>query len=397
MNRISNTRWADRRREWRFSHLHPLLLLALLPLGLACRDGAIADATEETTAETDTGMLVGTPQTVSLAGATAAGCPSSGFTRLVSVSTASQLASALSNAQPGDQIRLAAGTYRGRMTLSRSGKASARITLCGMPGVRPILKGGRFRTDGSWVTITGLVFEGPDGHDGNVFIASGTDVLFSGNEVRFSDWYHGIAVQGTCRLRLVNNYIHDNGSDGTVHSQEVDHGIYFHAQACGGLIANNLVTNGKGRGISIHDASGGGAINNIKVVHNTVVNNGSTGILIAANNGTGNVIANNISANNGRVFNYKQIRIKSGTNKSFIQNNLTWSPNASRSGIELGGTGNTVSRNIIGNPLFVAPYSDLHLRSGSPAIGLALPTYSVSPDYDGITRDGSPSAGAYEK
>jgi len=56
-----------------------------------------------------------------------------------------------------------------------------------------------------------------------------------------------------------------------------------------------------------------------------------------------------------------------------------------------------VSRNIIGNPLFVAPYSDLHLRSGSPAIGLALPTYSVSPDYDGTTRDGSPSAGAYEK
>jgi len=97
------------------------------------------------------------------------------------------------------------------------------------------------------------------------------------------------------------------------------------------------------------------------------------------------------------VFNYKQIRIKSGTNKSFILNNLTWSPNASRSGIELGGTGYTVSRNIIGNPLFGAPYSDLRLRSGSPAIGLALPTYSVSPDYDGTTRDGSPSAGAYEK
>ena len=83
---------------------------------------------------------------------------------------------------------------------------------------------------------------------------------------------------------------------------------------------------------------------------------------------------------------------------NLVLNNIVWSPTASRSGIEVfSGTSNTIKGNSEQNPQFVAPYSDLHLRSGSPAIGLGLSTYSVSPDFDGTTRYGTPSAGAYER
>jgi Right handed beta helix region len=397
MNQICNTRCASSRRGWRLSHLYALPLLTLLPLGLGCRDGAIVDATEETTAQTDTGLpAVGAPQAVTLAGAVAAGCPSSGFTRLVAVSTASQLASALSKAQPGDQIRLAAGTYRGRMSLYRAGTASARITLCGMPGAWPVLTGGRFRLSGSFITVTGLVFAGPNGSDANVYMASPHDILFTHNEVRNSDWHAGVSVEGSYNVTIADNYFHDNGGV----SGEIDHGIYYHAQhttsSTRNLIANNIIVGGVGRGISMHD-NGGGAISYTTVTGNTIVRNGSTGILVATNAGSGNVIANNVIADNGIKYSYKQIRIKTGSGNSVL-NNIVWSPTASRSGIEIfSGTRNTIIGNVEQNPLFVTPYSDLHLRAGSPAIGLALSTYSVSPDFDGTTRDGSPNAGAYEQ
>jgi parallel beta helix pectate lyase-like protein len=396
MNRIFNTHRADRRRGWRFFHLHALPLLTLLPLGLACRGDTIADATEETAPQTETGSpALGAPQAVILPGPIAAGCPSSGYTRLVAVSTASQLASALSNAQPGDQIRLAAGTYRGRMSLYRAGTAGARITLCGMPGAWPVVTGGRFRLSGSFITVTGLVFAGPNGSDVNVYMASPHDILFTHNEVRNSDWHAGVSVEGSYNVTIAYNYFHDNGGV----SGEIDHGIYYRAQkttpTTRNLIANNIIVRGVGRGISMHD-NGGGAISYTTVTGNTIVRNGSTGILVAVNAGLGNVIANNVLADNGIKYNYKQIRIKTGTGHQII-NNIVWSPTASRSGIEQMVTGNTVTGNLTSDPLFVSNYSDLHLRSGSPAMGLALPTYSVSPDYDGTTRDGSPSAGAYEQ
>lgn len=58
-------------------------------------------------------------------------CDASGAVRLVNVATASQLNNALANAQPGDFIRLADGTYSGTFTTRASGTAASRITLCG--------------------------------------------------------------------------------------------------------------------------------------------------------------------------------------------------------------------------------------------------------------------------
>ncbi|MFL5578210.1 MAG: right-handed parallel beta-helix repeat-containing protein, partial [Gemmatimonadaceae bacterium] len=59
------------------------------------------------------------------------GCSEIAATRVVSVSSASQLSSALSNARAGDRIQLADGTYQGQFKLNASGSASQPIVLCG--------------------------------------------------------------------------------------------------------------------------------------------------------------------------------------------------------------------------------------------------------------------------
>lgn len=51
--------------------------------------------------------------------------------RTVSVSTAAELTSALAGAKPGDTIKLADGTYRGRFKATADGTPSAAITLSG--------------------------------------------------------------------------------------------------------------------------------------------------------------------------------------------------------------------------------------------------------------------------
>ena len=323
-------------------------------------------------------------------GTLAMGCPSSGYTRLVNVSTKTEIDAALANAQPGDQIRVAPGIYDGSTALYKSGTPSQPIVYCGVAGTNPTFQNGRFKLIASYVIITGLVFAGPSG-SGNVWLAGGDHSQFIGNEVRNSDGHHGISASDNSNLRIAYNYIHDNGA-----GAEIDHGIYYHQQiGTGNVIDNNLITRSTGRGISMHD-SYGGVIHDILVTHNTIWRCGSTGILLAANSGTGNVIANNIVADNGVTYTYKQVRIKSGSPGTSVFNNIVWSPDAAKSGIEAI-VGTTISGNLAQDPKFVSPYTDLHLQAGSPAIGLGLPQYSVSPDYDGKLRDSQPDAGAFEQ
>ena len=325
---------------------------------------------------------------------TARGCPSSGYLRLVSVSTNSQLVSALANAQAGDQIRLAAGTYSGEHDLSRSGTATAPIVVCGLPGTNPLLAGGRFKVTGSHILVTGMVMQGgkagvggscPSTAEYNVmWIAGGTNVSVIGNEVRFSAWHAGVSVDGRDHT-IKYNYFHDNGCT------SIDHHVYN--RASGTKIIGNVMLRAGGRGVSIHD-NGGARLDNVTVVHNTIVLNDNTGILVSSNGGTGHVVANNIFAQNGNATGNKQVRVHSGC--VMVKNNLTHST-GSNSGIENTSTCSTLAGNVIADPRFVANFGDLHLQIGSPAIGLGLPLYAVSPDFDGKARDSAPDAGAYER
>jgi hypothetical protein len=318
-------------------------------------------------------------------------CPTSGYTRLVSVSTTTQLVDALKNAQPGDQIRLAAGTYSSTssMSLSRSGTASSRITLCGMPGVWPVVHA-NFKLSGAFITIAGLVFEGPNNSQNNVYMASPHDILFTHNEVRHSDWHAGIAVEGSYNVTISYNFIHDNGFT------SIDHGIYYRHQATTpttrNVIANNVIANNAGRGVSMHDNEGL-IINYTTVVNNTISWCANTGILLSLNGGTANTIVNNVVANNSRGEHHRQIRYVSGTGNT-IANNIAWSSISGDSGMEAM-PDNTVTGNVVQDPKFVDANDDFHLQATSPAIGLALAGY-VTTDFDGNARDGDPDSGAYE-
>jgi hypothetical protein len=352
--------------------------------------GSVYVVADEGTAGVKDSSLV----TVTATPALSLGCPASGYLRLVNVSTGLQLTTALANAIPGDQIRVAAGTYLGQTALSRAGTAANRITVCGMSGVWPVLKGGRFRLSGSFITITGLVFEGPNNNDVNVYMAGPHDILFTGNIVRNSDWHAGVSVEDSYNVTISYNEFRDNGGV----SGEIDHGLYYRRQATTAstrnYVVNNIIIGSVGRGISMHD-NGGSAINYTTVAHNTIVRNGSTGILLALEGGVGNIIANNIVADNSLTYNYKQIRWKSG--QAQVLNNITWSPTSTKNGIEALGGGSTASGNVSSDPLVVTPWTDLHLQAGSPAVSLGLPAHSVSPDYDGVARDATPDAGAYER
>jgi parallel beta-helix repeat protein len=320
-----------------------------------------------------------------------AGCPTSGYLRLVNVSTDAALSSALSNAQPGDQIRVAAGTYSNSQSWSKDGTSANPITLCGVSGAAPVLKGGRFSSSGDYIVFTGLIFEGASTVDqaNLVYIHNAHHVTFTGNEIRGGHYHAGLSVDEIHDVHVTYNYIHNNG-----HDTSIDHGIYWKTTTgLGNLIADNLIAHNAARGISLHDNTGVG-VYDVVVTNNTVVYNGSQGIKL--HQGDRNIVVNNVVAYNGDLNNQAQIRTETGSGpNNQILNNLTWSPTASRAGIQNAG-GAITSGNVIGNPLLVSS-TDWHLQAGSPAIGLALKSYVWGSDYDGRTWGAAPDAGAYER
>jgi hypothetical protein len=115
------------------------------------------------------------------------------------------------------------------------------------------------------------------------------------------------------------------------------------------VIVNNILVEGRGDA-NVPDSTGGG----IEYVPNTAT-------------GSGNVIANNI-----------------------FYDQADWDIEATLAGW-------TYSNNTTADPLFTDYASrDFTLQSGSPAIGHADESYSTVTDFAGVTRDGTPDAGAYE-
>jgi len=117
-----------------------------------------------------------------------AGCPTSGAT---AVSSAGALSSALSSATPGEVITLAPGVYAGDFVASRSGTASAPITLCGTRDAvlqgDSVSSGYTFYLDhASWWRVEGFTVAGgqkgimTDGADHNLLY--GLYVHGTGNE-----------------------------------------------------------------------------------------------------------------------------------------------------------------------------------------------------------------------
>jgi hypothetical protein len=157
-------------------------------------------------------------------GTVAGDCGSYPYDRLVSVSTASQLSSAIANAQSGDLIELAAGTYSGRWTITRSGTATSRIMLCGPR--KAILNGGGISagitlnlSGASYWTLKG--FTATNSLKGVVVWGGRANVLDSLEVVQIGQ--EGIAVGRFSRANIIrNNSVHDTGK----YAHQWGEGIY---------------------------------------------------------------------------------------------------------------------------------------------------------------------------
>jgi len=177
----------------------------------ACADSSAPLATDEGVADQPAMSNIGT------------GCSSS-YTRLVPVSTASQLTNATYYARPGDRIQLASGTYRGHWNLKTSGSAAARITLCGPRSA--VLDGGgtsaapiTLAVRASNWTVQGFTirnaFQG-------VFLIGAHGVIIKGLEIS-NMGQEAIHLHTFSTHNVIDsNYIHDTGKAGLRYGE----GIY---------------------------------------------------------------------------------------------------------------------------------------------------------------------------
>jgi hypothetical protein len=229
-------------------------------------------------------------------------CPASGAT---TVSSADALSSALSSAQPGEVIVLASGVYSGDFVASRSGTASAPITLCGsrnaiLQGVSTTKGYTFYLSHASWWRVEGFTVEG--GQKGVMADGASHNLLY------------GLYVHGTgdeaIHLRsfssdntVSNNMVRDTGSL----KQFYGEGIYVgsaHSNWCtysgcqpdrsdGNVLIDNNITGTTAENIDVKEGTTGG-----KIIGNQF--NG-TGMVESAATGWINVKGNNwtIQGNTG--------------------------------------------------------------------------------------------------
>ncbi|MEF9882313.1 right-handed parallel beta-helix repeat-containing protein [Streptomyces sp. P9-A4] len=131
----------------------------------------------------------------------------------VEVSTAAQLKTALTNARPGDTIRLADGTYAGNFKATTPATSSARITLTGSS--RAVLTAGGgyglHLNGASYWTVEGLTVTG--GQKG-IMADAAEGVVIDGVTVHDLDM-EGVHFRNSSRNGVIrNSRIYDTGNDG---------------------------------------------------------------------------------------------------------------------------------------------------------------------------------------
>lgn len=167
----------------------PVVIAALLPVALlasGCASAGSGHAPAPSASAPATGPAAHRTTTTKTPGGSAAsfevpgtriGCPGPATT----VSSASELRSALYAARPGETIRLAPGSYVGNFFASRSGTAAAPITLCGSRAavlVGPTTRHGYdlYLDGASWWRVLGFALRG--GQKGIVADRASHDLLY---------------------------------------------------------------------------------------------------------------------------------------------------------------------------------------------------------------------------
>jgi hypothetical protein len=139
--------------------------------------------------------------------AAASACPASA-TRVIDVSTADALKTALATAVPGDQIRLADGTYVGDFAATVPGTATAPVTICGSAAA--VLDGGTtalgytlYVANAPYTSIYGVTIT--DGQKG-IVLDNSSHAVIDGVTV------HGIGDEGVHFRRGTSDSVIQNSS-----------------------------------------------------------------------------------------------------------------------------------------------------------------------------------------
>jgi len=299
----------------------------------------------------------------------------------------------------------------------------------------------------SCITIRGLTLRRSPYYAVKVSGSSG--VIIEGNLVDTSEHGGIIIDQGSTGIAVINNEVANTascGEDCGIHEAITLSGVASF------VVAGNTVRNGTKEGIDAKDGSQSGQIyrntvadmgkvgiylnhcKGIKVYENHVRNNGASGLqlavgdyALAAKVTTDNEIYGNVFSGNafcgvqfwvaspgdlGRNKIYNNVMYGNKhygiqltddgskvyetvvRNNIFVQNDLGGVAGSAKSASTIShnlfwSTGGTAGTNTVtGDPMFVAPGSDFHLRAGSPAIDRG---------YDmGLPKNGAPDIGAYE-
>lgn len=216
----------------------------------------------------------------------AVGAAPTAAAEITTVSTASELKSALASATAGDTIRLNDGVYRGKFAASADGTAAAPITLVGgrdavlttgstSSGYALGLSGDHWNLSGFTVSVAkkGIVLDHSSGSR-----LDGLDIGSIGQEA--------VHVRSDSRdVVVANSAIHDTGRD----SPEYGEGVYVGSaksnwasitgsasrpdRSDGVTISGNTFTNTSAEGVDIKEGTTAGA-----VISNVFVNAGFSGV-----------------------------------------------------------------------------------------------------------------------
>ncbi len=310
------------------------------------------------------------------------------------------LTKAIAAAEPGDTVVIRPGTYGERGTntyFSSPGSAERPIVFRGDPGgpMPQIL--GHVRISADHQTLNYMLFDGPTGPvkpasaenpDGeqvqvSIYGPAVDGVEISDSEIRNSGWHAGIYAATANGVRIVRNYIHDNGDFNDPSQANMSHGIYFSAGS--GLIANNLIEHNVARGIQLYTNP-----HDVTIANNTVVSNGKAGIQFAAQ--TQNSIAvNNLVAYNG-LYGIRSAELTGSGN--VVEGNLVWGNGEGE--LALPHEGIAASDNLELEPSFLD--GSWLLAPSSPGVDQALAEPALSEDFRGAPRPrgAGPDIGAYE-
>lgn len=311
---------------------------------------------------------------------------------------------ALNVLQPGQQALVHGGTYTQDLMMSRSGTASAPITVAAYPGETVVLhaastSGNTYpvQITGAYFRLQGFVIENALGtSDANVYLWGGANhIELSRNEIRYGQDQGVFADNTTSNLQFLDNRVHDNGWHHLA-GQHQSHGFYIEGSQ--DLFANNVVyDHAYGFGIQLYPAN-----HDTVVVDNTIAASAHSSIIVGGSGGVYNItIRNNILYPSGDTYGGDygvQMSANCPTGPVTIDHNVIYAYKLA----PLEGTCSSVDSsggNTAADPLFVDYASrDLHLQSGSPALDQASSAWSETSDADGRGRPQGAGAdmGAFE-